>query len=215
MLESFRKWTRYLWIALAVAVFHLTWIGATRYFSRDASPHQIRTAAPVYDDGGPGLQIAQFYTMTGELVRGEQAVICYGVRNASAVRLDPPEQPLKPSFNRCFGVTPKQTTTYTLYAEGEGGATRSASFTIAVKPPAPRIFMLSQSHKEIVRGDAVTLCYSMKDAVRARLDPTSFPVAPAVGQCLRLYPRQDTKFTLIAFGEDGRTDQGTVNVRVK
>ena len=41
----------------------------------------------------------------------EQNVLCYSVRNAKSVRIDPPVAGLAPSFARCISVEPKQDTT--------------------------------------------------------------------------------------------------------
>jgi hypothetical protein len=59
--------------------------------------------------------------------------MCYGVVNATAVRLDPPVESVWPAVSRCFEVTPSKTTRYTLTAEGADHASVSESVEIVVK----------------------------------------------------------------------------------
>ena len=40
--------------------------------------------------GNARCSIVQFYARSAEIIDGERDVICYGVRNAKAVRLEPP-----------------------------------------------------------------------------------------------------------------------------
>src|SRR5258708_7389774 len=77
--------------------------------------------------------ILLFYPSQALIGHGEHVLICYGVENATAVSIKPPIEQLSPSFNRCFEHTPKATETYTLRAEGKGGAAVEQSFTVRVE----------------------------------------------------------------------------------
>ncbi len=68
-----------------------------------------------------------------ELRRGEPLAICYGVANASSVRLDPVDWTLKPGEKVCVQTFAAATVTYTLTAMGVGGRTDSEKFKITVK----------------------------------------------------------------------------------
>lgn len=83
------------------------------------------------------VKIVNFYTATGTISRGDTALICYSVLNAAAVRITPPVAELTPSMSRCVAVSPKQTTTYKLEADGPDGSTASSSFQLRVEAPPP------------------------------------------------------------------------------
>jgi hypothetical protein len=81
---------------------------------------------------GNTLRILNFYGPR-EILPGSKAEICYGVVNATAVRLDPPVERLWPALSRCFEVKPAASSRYTLTAEGKNNATVSNSIEITVK----------------------------------------------------------------------------------
>lgn len=167
------------------------------------------------DDGGSAVRITQFYARAGEIVDGEQNLVCYGVRNARSVRIEPPVESLRPAQTRCFFVEPHQDTTYRLVAEGADGSQASESFEVRVKPAPPEIRMFAVSEKKIVRGDAVTLCYGVAHARAVRLDPDGWALAPVPQNCARIYPKVTGTFTLVATGVDGRTERKKFSVAVK
>ena len=84
--------------------------------------------------GGSAVKILQFYARDGHLVEGRSTVICYGVLNAKAVRIEPAVSGVSPALNRCVEVAPLHDTKYTLTAEGDDGRGVSASFDLAVVP---------------------------------------------------------------------------------
>jgi hypothetical protein len=171
------------------------------------------------------VRIVHFYASAPEVAAGQAVTICYGVENARAVRLDPPAEPLKPLFNRCFSVSPKRTTTYTLTAEGPDGRTASASFTVRVRtsgasrePPreAEGMIRLFAASAEAVRpGETVTLCYGVAGAVSVRVEPYSLPLAPAEKYCFLVKPAATTTYVLTATAADGRREQAQLIVQVR
>jgi hypothetical protein len=72
------------------------------------------------------------YVWPAEVAPGELASLCYGVEDATAVRIDPPVEALKPFASRCLSVSPAATTRYTLTATGASGAEVSRSLTLTV-----------------------------------------------------------------------------------
>ena len=152
---------------------------------------------------GTEPKIAHFYAGTGFLTKGEHAVVCYGVRNVRAVRLDPPVEELKPALNRCFAVSPEKTTTYTLTAETVTGQLMTESFTVHVNPAKPWFSMLATSGKEIVRGEKWAVCYSTEHAVSVRLEPTGRSLPTGKKQCFMLQPAQSMDFRIVLKGEGG------------
>ena len=87
----------------------------------------------VAEFGGDQLKILAFGATTGEVSPGGAVVLCYGVSNATQVKIEPGVEPIKPAVSHCLDVFPKKTTTYTLKAEDANGNSKSASLTIRVR----------------------------------------------------------------------------------
>ena len=132
---------RILWYSIPGAVLalgYLAFVGLSRYTAnsdlrraeraREASKYQALPGT-----GGTEVKILQFYAASEEIRRGDRVIVCYGVENARAVRLDPAIEEVEPSPNRCFNAFPKRTTTFKLTATGKNGNEVSASFTVHVK----------------------------------------------------------------------------------
>src|SRR5690242_12743587 len=74
-----------------------------------------RKAAPA------NVTITQFYAPQPMVPKGMHGQLCYGVEGAKSVGIDPPVEQLWPAVSRCFEISPKGKTTYTLTARGENG----------------------------------------------------------------------------------------------
>ena len=90
-----------------------------------------------------GVKILSFAADTGEVSAGERVLLCYGVANATRVKIEPQSKPLKPAVSYCLGVFPAETTVYQLTAEDDQGNHANASLTIRVRqqnrdPTEPR-----------------------------------------------------------------------------
>jgi hypothetical protein len=83
--------------------------------------------------GGDQLKILAFGATPGEVSPGGTVVLCYGVSNATRVRIEPGVEPIKPAVSHCLEVFPRKTTTYRLKAEDAKGNSKSASLTIRVR----------------------------------------------------------------------------------
>ena len=83
--------------------------------------------------GGDQLTILGFNAAAGEVPAGGRVVLCYGVSNASQVKIEPGVEPIKPALSHCLEVFPRKTTTYTLKAEDGKGNSKSASLTVRVR----------------------------------------------------------------------------------
>lgn len=205
---------------MGIATLWLGWVWLQRHDSYARNPRSMaagRGAAQTlpWEDGGSAVRITQFYARAGEMVDGEQNLVCYGVQNARSVRIEPPVESLTPARTRCFFVEPHKDTTYRLVTEGIDGSLAAESFEIHVKPAPPEIRMFAVSEKKIVRGDPVTLCYGVAHARAVRLDPDGWDLAPVTQNCARIYPKATGTFTLVATGVDGRTEQKKFSVAVK
>ena len=133
----------YFSIAIAVVAAYVVLVFLSRYDSnrqierRDAA-HQAEERREedrkeIEILGGSDLAIRAFYVVPADIRRGESAEICYDVANAKAVTLDPPEAEVWPSHSRCFHVSPKRTTTYTLTITDAAGKAATQAVELKVR----------------------------------------------------------------------------------
>ena len=133
-----RRILPYTTAAAAIAVLYVLWVFTSRWvdnsrMERESAARQAAADKQPSAIAGSTLKILNFYASKGVLARGEEVRLCYGVANAKTVRLDPPVERVWPSLARCFEVSPKRETRYTLTAEDEHGRTESQSIVLQVK----------------------------------------------------------------------------------
>jgi hypothetical protein len=121
-----------MWMPVLMSALYAGWIFWQRHSADHAEnpPDWGQNPMAAYGDS---LKILQFYAREREIAPGEKALVCYGVVNATAVRLDPPVEKVWPAISRCFKVTPAQSTRYTLTAQDRAHTSVSASIEIVVK----------------------------------------------------------------------------------
>jgi hypothetical protein len=204
-------------LVTAIAIANLAWVWCQRHDG--AVRMEQRIDARRQGSGGrntsTGVRITQFYATSGEITDAGHSTVCYGVENARSVRLEPPVYDVRPALTRCFWVEPKQDTTYSLSAVGNDGSSDSASFRVLVKPAPPSILFMAVSKNEIVKGDAVTVCYGVEHAKGVRLEPIGWTLFAGKKECVRIYPPRDMKFTLVAAGVSGATARDHFDVKVR
>lgn len=83
--------------------------------------------------GGKDLAIQMFYASPAVVHPGQTVQLCYGVANAKNVKLEPQDNPVWPSPNRCVDVAPRKTTTYTLAIDDGAGHSQTQSLTVKVE----------------------------------------------------------------------------------
>ncbi len=208
-----RRITIALWIVIAIELLHLS----STYLAR-RSPLQLQHPARAVESlrgHWSGVRILAFYAREGQIRAGDRDLICYGVENARSVRMEPPVEELRPALTRCFEAAPLRNTRYELFAEGFDGGRTTEAFEIQVRPALPSILFFAISHKEIVKGDAVTLCYGVMHADAVILQPIGWTLDPVAKNCARFYPKLTCDYTLVARGAEGATDRESFTVRVK
>jgi len=161
------------------------------------------------------VRIAQFYATAPRLAAGERELLCYGVANAKRVWLSPPRQELSAALSRCVEVTPKETTRYTLTAEGEGGQPATSELTVTLGPPHAKIVEVTVSSLSVKAGDAVSLCYHVQFVQSVTIEPTGFHGGPSNRGCTMVQPRKTTTYTVSAVGPGGDRDEQAVTVKVQ
>lgn len=161
-------------------------------------------------------RITQFYAAKPAIPRGEDVLLCYGVENATAVRIDPPVQQIQPALSRCVTVSPVQTTTYTLTAEAGSSKPSSQSVTVTVTGPLPHFNDLAISSKEVAAGQPVSFCFKASNAVAVHGSPGRFQHGGSPsGDCLLDSPRKTTAYRLVIEGASGQTDEAKITVTVR
>jgi hypothetical protein len=162
------------------------------------------------------VRITQFYATELTAPKGEPVNLCYGVENASAVRLTPPVEQLHPSLSRCFPVSQTETTTYTLFAEDKQGGTASQSITLPTTGPLPKFIDLLVNSHEVAPGGLISFCFQAKNAVAVRATPVPLTerATPARG-CVIDYPRKTTTYHITITGAGGQTDEASTVVKVR
>jgi len=131
----------YTTIAVVIAALYVAWIFYSRHESARKAQEATeakrqeadkRTADLIFGSGE--IKFTVFSADHGILKRGETTPLCYGVVNATALKIDPPVgEPVKPTNRHCVEIAPQKTTTYTLTASNDKGDTKTASLTIQVK----------------------------------------------------------------------------------
>jgi hypothetical protein len=138
----FRNPLIYSWTVLAVAALAVGWVFFSRWEQSrnfERRTREKRTEQQQEQDritleqlGGKELAIQNFYATAGVIQRGQSVQLCYGVANASTVKLEPQPHAVWPSYARCVEVTPSRTTTYTLTVTDAKGNTKSQSLEVKV-----------------------------------------------------------------------------------
>ena len=124
---------------MILAALYSGWIFSSRRQAAAEAERQLQQKQVeaeqkvVAEFGGEQLKILSFGATMGEVSPGGRVVLCYGVSNATQVKIEPDVEPVKPSISHCLDVYPKKTTTYTLKAENANGNSKSASLTIRVR----------------------------------------------------------------------------------
>lgn len=135
---------RYTWIAVVLAAIYAVAILAYRWQKNsdyEARMKEQAAAAQREEDqrsldtlGGSEFKIVSFYAIPGDIRRGDNVQLCYGVANAQSVMIQPDTgRQTWPSLTRCIQIAPKKTTTYVLTAKDAHGKTQTSSLTIKVR----------------------------------------------------------------------------------
>jgi hypothetical protein len=204
-------------VLLAIALFIFLW--------RFRPARFLSSPRPPASSGAQGVHITQFYAALPKLGAGDKTMLCYGVENATKVRLSPPVEDVWPSNARCFDVIPPHTTKYILTAEDAVGQAVSESATIEVGPARPKLVDVSVNKLEARRGELITICFKARNATNfdvGGLKPVTVQVGGGQGQaiatpehgCFADHPRKTTTYVVKVTGPGGE-DSEKVTVTVK
>jgi hypothetical protein len=131
----------YTTIAVMIAALYVAWT----FYSRHESASKAQEAIEKKEQetvkhraeavlGSGEVMFTVFSADNGVIRRGGTTNLCYGVVNATTVKIDPPlNEPVKPTQRHCLEISPKTTTTYTITASNDKGDTKTSSLTIQVR----------------------------------------------------------------------------------
>jgi hypothetical protein len=181
------------------------------------APPQQKASAPAADP----VKITAFYPRDILVTEGGTTLLCYGVSNATSVRIDPPVEGVSPSLTRCVEVRPKAETRYTLTAVGSDGQSVSQSVTVRIGTDTaalPRIssFQVDGAQKDYAGKIVYTLSFADQNAEEVSINPPVFPTlhgAPS-GQ-FSVKPDKTTTYTLTAKGKNGHVARKQLTLEVK
>lgn len=91
-----------------------------------------RNADTVAYYGNGQLKVLSFYASPAEVRRGGRALVCYGVSNAAAVRIEPALGATWPSTSRCMEVAATQDTDYKMTARDGAGHEETRTVSLHV-----------------------------------------------------------------------------------
>ncbi len=128
-------------VGIIIAALYVAWTFYSRHQRSQEAEQAIekkqddqrkRVANQIFGSGE--IKFSTFSIATSSLKRGETTQLCYGVVNATSVKLDPPPaEVLKPSYRHCLDIAPRKTTTYTITASNDKGESQSQSLTLRVQ----------------------------------------------------------------------------------
>ena len=130
----------YTTVLLVIALGYLGWTFYSRHQAEkdaqqaiEAKKHEREQTVVDQVFGNGEVSFTTFGADSGSLKRGETTQLCYGVVNATTVKLDPPVEQAKPTYHHCLEIAPKKTTTYTITASDAKGHTKTESVTVKVE----------------------------------------------------------------------------------
>jgi hypothetical protein len=136
VLESLIPYTT---VAMLIAMLYAGWTFYSRHqdtvrMQQEIDEKQQAARKRVVDQvfGHGEILFSNFSINTSRLKRGQTAELCYGVENAKTLKLDPPVEDIKPSYQHCLQIAPTKTTTYTITADDGAGHTKSLSLELKV-----------------------------------------------------------------------------------
>jgi hypothetical protein len=160
-------------------------------------------------------ETTQFYANPARIPKGDNALLCYGVESAASVRIEPPVETLNPALARCFEVSPRETTTYKLIADGRSGGVAEQSVTVDVGGSRPVLFNLSVNAPKVKPGQLVSFCFQSRNATSVTGTPGKFQHGGKVNKdCLVDQPSRTTTYEIVVANAQGLTDRASMTVEV-
>jgi hypothetical protein len=193
------------WVALVLTLLVLTLLAAC---SASKQPAAAPVAAP------ESAKITQLYSTKPEVPKGETALLCYGVENATTVWMEPPRKELSAAQARCVEVAPERETTYQLTAVGPDGKAVTRELKIGVGSARVKIVNLNVSATQVKAGGLVSICYTVENAQAVEIAPIGYRGGAKPKGCATDQPYQSKTYIVRALGKGGEKDEERVTVQV-
>ena len=167
--------------------------------------------------------IVSFIAQPGTIRVGAESTLSWEVRNATRVDITnsqdfvPPLPSTLPLISSGV-VMPSETTTYTLTASNDDGATASAQLTVLVLPVFPQILSFAATPTKILTGECTTLSWATEAAdsvFLTNLTSGDTPIAVNPDDSVIVCPTQTTSFTLTATNSADEVSTAQVTVYVQ
>ncbi len=168
------------------------------------------TVSTVASTADNGARIVQFNAIPATIAPGQSSTLTWVVENAFSVAITPGIGNVDKTSGSVT-VSPTQTTTYTLTANGPTGLV-TATQTVTVSGTGnPQIIRFEASPLNIQPGQSSTLSWTTSGASSVSISGIG-NVAP--NGSTQVSPAQTTTYTLTATGTDGRSVTAPVTVTV-
>ena len=134
-----RKLLKWTWIPVLLVFAYSGWVLYQRKvdnerITAEAERQRADADRKIVEKLGSGrLKILMFYANPPVIRSGEKTLLCYGVSNATAVRIEPNVDGVGPAISRCVEAHPRADTTYTLTAEGPANSRETGTVAVTVK----------------------------------------------------------------------------------
>jgi hypothetical protein len=136
---SAKEIVRWTWIPVLLVFTYSGWVLYSRKsenerIARELEQKQAAADRQVLEKLGSGsMKVLMLYANPPVIRRGQKALLCYGVANATSVRFEPPVDGAGPSLSRCLETHPTKTASYTLIAEDAAKSVEKSTVTVRVE----------------------------------------------------------------------------------
>jgi OmpA family/PKD domain len=185
----------------------------TYYFRltvKDSAGLQASATTTVTTGAGVGVQITSFTASPTNIDAGQTATLSWTVAGASSVSISPGIGNVNPQQGSTQ-VSPQQTTTYTLTANGPGGSVNATAVVSVGGGTAPQIIRFEASPLTIQPGQQSTLSWSTNGGSQVAISGVG---AVTANGSTTVSPQQTTTYTLSVTGTNGQTVTAPVTVTV-
>lgn len=129
---------RWLWVPVVLVFVYVGWVMYSRWagnrrLEAEAANARVLEDKKVLEKLGSGLKVLMFYANPPVVRRGSATLLCYGVTNATKVRIEPQVEGVGPTLSRCVEIKPAQDTSYTLIAEDDSGGQAKSFVDVKVQ----------------------------------------------------------------------------------
>jgi hypothetical protein len=173
----------------------------TTYTLTASGPNgSVNATAVVAVGGGTPPQIVRFEASPLTIQPGQQSTLSWSTNGASQVAISGVGSVMA---NGSTGVSPQQTTTYTLTVTGTNGQTVTAPITVTVAAGLlPQVVTFTANPPAVTAGQSTQLCWKITNATSISI--TGVGANLNANDCASVSPAQTTTYTLTAINAAGQ-----------